>query len=75
MDGLVNLFYKQVYIMAPPVAAIGKAIAKEPKLRIVRNLYTWGRIWIEIVVDVESVYIVSFHNVAHYVADEVTTLL
>ena len=75
MDGTIELFHKEVDIMAPPVTDVLVApIVSLEECRI-RYVNTSSRIGIEIVVDMQSVNIVACQDVTDHLADEVTVLL
>ena len=61
--------------MATPVTNISIAFLVGSKLSSIGNLHAWHRIRIEIVVNVQSVNIVTFHDVHHDGTDVVAILL
>ena len=74
MHSLIELFDKEVHIIAAPVATVAYAVAVLLILGIVRNGLSCSRIGIEIVVHVDSVNIIAGDDVASHLTDVVTIL-
>ena len=72
--GVVKLFYEHVHVVAAPVTPV----LPFAELGVACGVGVEGRfagIGIEIVVYVNGVYLISAHDVAHHVADEVAVFL
>ena len=69
MNGAVELFDKQIDVIAAPVATIVDAVAVGAILCVIGNFYACHGIGIEVVIDVQTVDIIACHNVADDVAD------
>ena len=69
VNGAVELFDKQIDVIAAPVATIVDAVAIGAILCIVGNLNTSNGIGIEVVIDVQAVDIIARHNITDDVAN------
>ena len=75
MDRCVELLYQQVNLIASPITTIAEALGISLLLYVIRNIHSCHRIRIEIVIDMKSVDIVTFHDVLNYFTDIITILL
>ena len=74
MHGLVHLLDKRADVVASPVVYIGKAVVVGVELPAVGNAHARHGVGVEVVVDVQSVDIVSGHDVLDDHADIVAVL-
>ena len=74
-NGIEHLFYEKVYIVTAPVTNVGNAIVVGTEIGLVRDRHTIHWIGIEIVVDMQSVDIITLQYVAHHITDVMTVLL
>ena len=69
MHGVVEHLHKGVHVKSSPLCTVLYAIAIGEIGGFVENHLPWCRIGIEIVVDVESIYIIAAHDVGSHIAD------
>ena len=74
MDGLIKLLNKQIHIITAPVFLIFDTIRVFPKQFIVRDALSLDGIGIEIIIHVDTIHIISAHNVLCHLADIITIL-
>ena len=74
MYRLIELLDKQVYVIPAPVATILDAITMKTILRIIRNNLSCCRIRIEIVIHMNTIHIVTGHDILGHLTDIVTVL-
>ena len=75
VDSLVELFHEEVYVVATPVTYIGIPLVVGSKIGSIRDVNTCHRVRIEIVVDVQSVNIITLQDVHDDSTDVVAVLL
>ena len=73
-DGLVELAYEEVDVIASPVAQVGDSVGHGAELFFVGYGLACHGVGIEIVVDVESVDVISPDDVGGHAADILTVL-
>ena len=69
MNGFAKLLYKHIDIVATPVLNATEATSIEAKLFQIRNALSRSRIRIEVIVDMQTVHIVSLQNIRYDVAN------
>ena len=74
MHGLIELLNEEIHVVATPVAPVLEAVGILLELCIIGNGQSCHRIGIEVVVHVNTVYIVAGDNVMSYFTDIVTIL-
>ena len=67
--GFMYLLDEDVHVVASPVALVGISSSVAGKGRIVREVHSRGRIWVEVVVHVEGIHVITGHDVADNLAD------
>ena len=60
---------KQIYVVAPPISFIGKPASITGICGIVGEIFSGYRIWIEIVVHVNTVYVIACYYISYYHAN------
>ena len=74
VDRLAKLLYEEVDIISAPVATISDTIIIFSIFSIVGNNHSRSWVWIEIVVDVQTVNIITAHDVVNHLVDIVSIL-
>ena len=69
VNGTIELFDKQVDVIAAPVATVADAVVVGAELGCVGNLNASHGIGIEVVIDVQSIDVIACHDVADDIAD------
>ena len=69
------MFYKQVDVIPAPIAYIGKSQWVSPEISFVRDIDARRGIWVEIIVNMQAIHIVTLQDIRHYLTDIVTILL
>ena len=58
-------FNQQIYIITPPISFIGKILTITNKALIIWEILSLNRIRIKIIIHVDSIYIITPHNITH----------
>ena len=74
VDGVAELTDEEVHVIAAPVAFVGESPGITTEQLVVGNGLTGSRIRIEVIVDMQPIHIITTHDVAHHMTDEVTAL-
>ena len=74
MYHFAKLLYEYVYVVASPVGYVAYAVVIGGKLLLVGNGHAGLWVWIEIVVNMQSVYVVAAYYVVYYVTDVLAVL-
>ena len=74
VDGVAELTDEEVHVIAAPVAFVGESPGVATEQLVVGNGLTGSRIRIEVIVDMQPIHIITAHDVAHHMTDEVTAL-
>ena len=69
MDRLIELFNKEVHVIATPVALVLDTVGVILKEFIVRNTLPLNRIGIEVIIHMDTIHIVAAHDITGYLAD------
>ena len=67
--GFMDFFNQHIYIVTSPVTLIGITTTIFSESQIIREVNTRSRIWIEIIVHMKCIYIITVHNVTDDLTD------
>ena len=65
----VKFLYQHIHITTTPICLIGKTSTITGKTCIIRKIQSINRIRIEIIIHVNSIYIITRHNIGHNFTD------
>ena len=74
MDRLIELFDKEVHVIATPVTLVLDSVGVILEEFIVRNTLPLHWIGIEVIVHMDTIHIIAAHDITGYLADIVTIL-
>ena len=74
MDSFAQLLDEEVYIITSPIIDIRKPSPVTLEVLLVGNGLSCSRIGIEVIVNMESVDIVTAHNIIHHRTDVIAIL-
>ena len=75
MDGFAQLLNESAHVVAAPVANVAESPASQPEELLVGNLLASHRIWVEIIIYMETVDVVAAHDIGCHTAGIVGCLL
>ena len=69
MNGFAELLYKPAHVITAPITNVSHTARLLAEELLIRNLASSLRIWIEIIIDMESINIISAYNVHSHLAN------
>ena len=74
MNRLIELFDKEIHIIASPVTLVLDTVGMIMEEFVIRNTLSLHRIGIEVIVHMDNIHIIAANNITSDLADIVTIL-